>query len=90
MISRLAPAFRKDFARLPANVQQRARQAYRQFQSDPTHPSLHFKPLQARTAAWSIRISNSYRAVGLRHQGDEIIWIFIGSHTEYERFLKTL
>jgi hypothetical protein len=46
VISRLHPHFRRDFARLPRDIQQRARDAYRRFQVDPAHPGLQFKPLR--------------------------------------------
>ena len=42
---------------------------------DPTEP------------LYSVRITDSYRAVGLL-EGDTILWAFIGTHDEYERFLS--
>ncbi|HEY1686029.1 MAG TPA: hypothetical protein VGG19_14785 [Tepidisphaeraceae bacterium] len=90
MISRLHPSFRRDFARLPREIQQRASNAYRRFQADPAHPSLQFKPLNARLPLWSVRVSDSYRAVGVRKSDSEIIWFFIGTHAEYDRLLATL
>ena len=89
MISRLHPRFRRDFARLPRDIQQRARNAYRRFQADPTHPGLQFKPLHASVPLWSIRVTDSYRAVGVR-SNDEIVWFFIGTHAEYDRMLANL
>lgn len=89
MTSRLHASFRKDFAELPAEIQQRARAAYRRFQADPTHPALRFKRLHNDCPLWSVRITDSYRAVGLRN-GDEIVWFFIGSHADYEHLLKNL
>jgi hypothetical protein len=89
VISRLHPRFRRDFARLPRDIQQRARNAYRRFQADPTHPGLQFKPLHASVPLWSIRVTDSYRAVGVR-SNDEIVWFFIGTHAEYDRMLANL
>ena len=40
MKSRTTAKFRKAFANLPDSVQKQARQAYRQFQQDTSHPSL--------------------------------------------------
>jgi hypothetical protein len=40
-------SFRRDFAKLPREIQQRARTAYRRFKADPTHPGLQFKPLHS-------------------------------------------
>lgn len=90
MISRLHPRFRRDFERLPKEVQERARQAYRQFVANPNHPGLKFKRLESEAPLWSVRISDSYRAVGVRDPDDTIVWFFIGSHADYDRLLRTL
>ena len=90
MTSRLHASFHRDFAKLPRDIQQRARAAYRRFQVDPTHPSLQFKRLHAKLPLWSVRVSDSYRAVGIRQNDDEIIWFFIGTHAEYDRLLASL
>lgn len=90
MISRLHPSFRGDFAKLPRGIQQRAREAYKRFQEDTSHPSLQFKRLNTSHPLWSVRITGSYRAVGVRKSTDEIIWFFIGTHADYERLLANL
>jgi hypothetical protein len=36
-----------------------------------------------------VRVTKSYRAVGVR-EGDTIIWFFIGTHAEYDRMLENL
>ena len=90
MISRRHPSFRRDFARLPRDIQRRARAAYRRFQADPAHPGLQFKRLHTTLPLWSVRISDSYRAVGVRSDNDTIVWFFIGTHAEYDRLLASL
>lgn len=90
MTSRLHPDFRRYFEGLPNEIRERARQAYKRFATHPAHPGLRFKRLHADLPLWSVRISDSYRAVGVRKTDDEIIWIFIGTHAEYERMLKNL
>jgi hypothetical protein len=87
--SRLAPNFRRAFAQLPARIKQEARAAYRQFQDNPQHPSLRFKKLPPHDDIWSVRITESYRAVGHR-TGETIIWFFIGTHAEYDALLERL
>jgi hypothetical protein len=87
VISKVHPSFRRSFLQWPKKIQSRARRAYRRFQSDPAHPGLQFKQLSTKYALWSVRISDDYRAVGVRRD-DEIIWFFIGSHAEYERLLS--
>ncbi|HEX8523158.1 MAG TPA: hypothetical protein VF669_12950 [Tepidisphaeraceae bacterium] len=88
MTSRLHPSFQRQLAALPKDVQERARSAYKQFVSNPRHPSLQFKQLNAGHALWSVRVTNDYRAVGVR-SADKIIWFFIGTHAQYDRLLKT-
>lgn len=86
MKSRTTAQFRKMFADLPQQVQQQARTAYRQFQQDPSYPSLRFKKVHPELPIFSARINKNYRAVG-QLEGDTVIWFWIGSHTEYERLL---
>lgn len=38
---------------------------------------------------YSVRITDDYRALGLR-DGDEMIWFWIGGHAEYEHLLPHL
>jgi hypothetical protein len=45
------------FDRLPASVQQRARQKYRLRLGNPRHPSLHFKKVGADR--WSARVNRT-------------------------------
>ncbi|MCH8840219.1 MAG: hypothetical protein IH831_06000 [Planctomycetes bacterium] len=90
MTSRLHLSFRRNFAKLPREIQQRARDAYRRFQADPTHPGLQFKRLHTTLPLWSVRVTESYRAVGVRDNHDTIIWFFIGTHAEYDRLLASL
>jgi mRNA-degrading endonuclease RelE of RelBE toxin-antitoxin system len=87
VISRVHPSFRRDFAKLPKDVQQRARAAYKRFATDPTHPGLQFKRLQTPLPLWSVRVTDNYRAIGVGAKDDEIVWVFIGTHAEYDRFL---
>ncbi|NDC53798.1 MAG: hypothetical protein EBZ74_05780 [Planctomycetia bacterium] len=75
---------------MPKSVQVRARDAYRQFMLNPNHPGLQFKPVHSTLPIWSVRITASYRAVGVRSAPDMIVWFFIGTHAEYERLLALL
>jgi hypothetical protein len=70
-------------------VQRRARAAYRIFQREPSHPSLRFKLVHSSRPIYSVRIGLACRALGVR-DGDEIIWFWIGSHTDYDRLLREL
>jgi len=75
------------FAALPQPVQQQARAAYRQFQSDPSHPSLRFKKVHSTLPIYSARVSKNYRAV-VQVEGNAVVWFWIGSHSEYDQLLR--
>ena len=90
MKSRTRKSFWRNHDGLPRSVRNRAKLAYRQFLEDPTHPSLQFKQVHPTLPVWSVRITASYRAVGVRTTPDTIVWFFIGTHAEYERLLGTL
>jgi hypothetical protein len=83
--SKASPEFWAHFKRLPPEVQSLARTKFNVWQSDPFHPSLHFKQLYP--GLWSVRINIQYRALGLR-DGDRIVWFWIGSHAEYDRLIS--
>jgi hypothetical protein len=70
-------------------VQQKARATYRLFADDPFHESLHFKQLSGRPGLWAARVTDDYRALGWR-TGDVIVWIWIGTHAEYDQLVRRL
>ncbi|MBI4230712.1 MAG: hypothetical protein HY608_07735 [Planctomycetes bacterium] len=84
MNSRTHRHFWRRYEKLPAKVQEHARETYRLFAADPAHGSLRFKPLQHHADCWSVRIGPHYRAVGYRAKG-AIYWFWIGSHAEFDR-----
>jgi plasmid maintenance system killer protein len=77
------------FAALPKPIQEQTREAYKQFQRDPGHPSLRFKKVHPELPIYSARINSNYRAVG-QLEGDTVIWFWVGSHSEYEKLLSQL
>src|SRR5258707_8288438 len=62
--------------------------AYRLFVLDPRHPSLHFKKLHDNL--YSVRVGSHYRALGITENSSLIIWIWIGSHADYDKLIKRL
>jgi mRNA-degrading endonuclease RelE of RelBE toxin-antitoxin system len=80
------PQFRQMFADLPKQIQDRTRRAYRQFQQDPSYPSLRFKKVHPKLPIYSVRINKDYRAVGQLDE-DLIVWFWVGSHAEYDLLL---
>jgi hypothetical protein len=84
--SRVTEDFVALFAKLPAEVQARARKNYRLWRQDPSHPSLHFKRAHTKEPVYSIRVGRRWRALGLLEE-DAISWFWIGSHSEYDHSL---
>jgi hypothetical protein len=76
--------FRRDYAALSPEMQQKAQKAFRLWQSDPGHPSLRF---EAKGNFWTARIDRGWRVIG-RREGDTVYWLAILPHDDYERFLK--
>ena len=87
MKSQTTIQFRKQFAALPKQIQEQTRKAYRQFQNDPSHPSLRFKKVHPQLPIYSARINKDYRVVGQLEE-DTVVWFWIGSHTEYDLLLN--
>ena len=78
------PRFWNLYDRLPEEIRALADKQYALFSKNPSHPSLHFKPVGL---FWSVRISHSYRALANRN-GDQLTWFWIGTHADYDQVLK--
>lgn len=87
MISRTTRTFRKQLQRLPTEIREQARTAYRLFAQNPHHPSLHFKQVHASEPVFSARVGRGYRAVGFLETESVIVWFWIGPHEQYETLL---
>ena len=87
MISKVRPSFWRAYGRLTPSVRARARAAYQMFAINPDHPSLRFKKLQGSGDIWAVRITERYRAVGVR-AGDTIEWFWIGTHNEFDNLFS--
>ena len=48
------------------------------------YPSLHFKKVGK---LWSVRVGIDHRALAVK-DGDDYIWVWIGTHDEYKRLTK--
>ncbi len=86
MRSRVTEDFLARFARLPVEVQARARRNYRLWRENPAHPSLRFKRIHGREPLYAVRIGLGWRAVGLV-EGDLVTWFWIGSHADYDKLI---
>jgi len=72
------------FERLPAAVKRTAEKNFDLLTIDSLHPSLHFKKIGK---VWSVRIGLNHRALGIK-DGQDFIWIWIGSHSDYDRMIQ--
>ena len=68
---------------LPEPIQKLANENYALLKSAPRHPSLRFRKVGR---FWSVRIGLHYRAVAVQ-QDDDVVWFWIGHHSEYDRLL---
>ncbi len=89
MNSRTTKRFRQMLVKLPSNIQQQAKEAYKLFIENTHHPSLRFKKVHNTASIYSVRININYRAVGVV-ENSVIVWFWIGPHTEYEKLLGEL
>ena len=89
MNSKTTSNFRNMLATLPRQIQQNAQETYKRFILNPNHPSLQFKKVHHALPIYSVRINVDYRAVG-ELDGNDIIWFWIGPHSEYEKLLRRI
>jgi hypothetical protein len=59
--------------------------AYATFTQNQAHPGLRLERLRSDNRFWSVRITRDYRAVAQRFEGDVWIWVWIGSHKDFDR-----
>ena len=83
MNSRATARFWAGYNALNPEVRLLADKAFRLWQRDHWHPSLHFKKVGDY---WVARVSDNYRALGIESEG-AIAWFWIGPHKDYERLL---
>ena len=82
--SRASEEFWDLYRRIPRNAQRAADKQFELFRKDPTHPSLHLKPVGG---LWSARINDAYRALAVR-EDDVLYWFWVGPHDQYERLIN--
>ena len=87
MRSSFEPKFQEFYRQLPSHVQRQANKSFELFVSDNRNPSLQFKCVDKSQSKYSIRINNSYRALGYVYE-DCISWYWIGPHDEYMRRIR--
>jgi hypothetical protein len=76
--------FWRCYGQLPESVRGRADKAFSLLRENPRHPSLHFKETGT---FWSARIDIAHRALAVA-DGPDFIWVWIGTHDEYDRLIR--
>jgi mRNA-degrading endonuclease RelE of RelBE toxin-antitoxin system len=71
--------FKKDYKRLPSEVQERVRKALEFFAANPRHPSLRAKKMEGALDIWELRVSDNYR-ITFQRVPDGILFRRIGTH----------
>jgi hypothetical protein len=84
MRHRATPRFWACYRALPEEVQQLADRGYELLRNNPRHPSLHFKKIGQ---FWSARVGLHYRAMAVE-DGEDLLWVWIGTHAEYDRLIR--
>ncbi len=84
MIHRATRRFWDRYWALPEQTRELADKSFALLREDPRHPSLHFKRVGR---FWSIRVGARHRALAVP-DGDDTIWVWIGSHDDYERMIS--
>jgi hypothetical protein len=77
--------FRPLYDALPAGVRALADKSFALLKRDPKHPSLHSKRI--RGDLWSARVGAHYRALATPVD-DGFLWIWIGTHAEYDILIR--
>ena len=77
--------FWKAYHALPPGIKESARVAHLKFFESPAHPSLQLERLRSDPRFWSVRVTRDFRAVAQRFDGDLWVWVWIGSHKDFDR-----
>lgn len=73
---------------LPPEMRAAAQRAYRKFAVNPAHPGLRLERLTSEARFWSVRVTLDCRAVAQRLPDDAWVWIWIGSHHDFDRIFR--
>jgi hypothetical protein len=84
MRHRTTPRFWEHYRSLSNRIQELADKNFRLLQRDPRHPSLQFKKIGN---VWSVRVGLAHRALAVE-DGEDFLWVWIGSHDDYDRLIR--
>ena len=78
------PRFWRLYNALPEEVRDLADKNFALLESDPDHPSLHFKRIGG---FWSARVGLHYRVLA-NDRAEGVVWFWIGPHAEYDALIR--
>jgi hypothetical protein len=78
------PRFWEAYNKLPSSIKKTADKNFDLLKENPQHPSLQLKKAGS---FWSVRISRKYRSLAIEKE-DNLIWFWIGNHSEYEKLIE--
>jgi hypothetical protein len=67
-------------------VKLQADRCFELLKAEQRHPSLHFKKIGK---FWSVRVGLRFRALAVEESSKGLIWVWIGSHAEYDQLLRS-
>jgi hypothetical protein len=78
-----ATSFWIGYEKLPPDIRGLADKNFQLLKLNQSHPSLQFKKVGK---VWSARVGSHYRAIATPIE-DGFLWIWIGTHAEYDKLL---
>ena len=81
---RLTDRFKKDYQKLPPNIQQRVDEKLRFLLRDPRHPSLRVHKLRGAEGLWEFSVTMNYRVI-FEIEGGYYVLLRVGSHRIVDR-----
>lgn len=78
------PDFWRLYEQLPDSIRRLADKNFDLLKADPRHPSLRLKKVGRY---WSARIGDNHRTLAVESP-DGLIWIWIGTHADYDRLIR--
>ena len=76
--------FWDSYKKLPSSIKKTADKNFELLKENPLHPSLQLKKVGS---FWSVRIGRKYRSLAVEKE-DNLIWFWIGNHSEYEQLIE--
>ena len=76
--------FKKDYQKLPLDIQQRVDQKLRFLLRDPHHPSLRVHKVRGVEGLWEFSVTMNYRAL-FEIEGEYYVLLGVGPHRMVDR-----